>query len=159
MASQAKRMDFSKDRKADCAGMSSRWTPLRKAAYALHGIQEVQAKDLPGTRVAVLDSQLDERGINNTQAILDGLRRSWKRQIVVESVFYQQYSAVQQLRMLAQTSVLISNVGSRSFRMLFLPEGAQVCTAWKAFRVYPKHALGHGASGLQQVHAHFDQLL
>lgn len=30
--------------------------------------------------------------------------------------------------MLAETSVLVTNVGSRSFRMAFLPPGAQVPT-------------------------------
>lgn len=44
----------------------------------------------------------------------------------VNKVFYQQYTAVEQVRMLAETSVLVTNVGSRSFRMAFLPPGAKV---------------------------------
>ena len=49
----------------------------------------------------------------------------WKQHKSNE-VFYQQHSAVEQLKMLASTSVLISNVGSRAFRMVFMPRGAQV---------------------------------
>ena len=49
----------------------------------------------------------------------------WKQHESSE-VFFQQYSAVEQLKLLAGTSVLISNVGSRAFRMVFMPLGAQV---------------------------------
>lgn len=121
MAPEAVRMDFAPERGADCSGTPSRWTALRTAAFALQGIPTRRAENLPETRVVLLD----ERGMHNTQNILDTLRRTWKRHIT-ESVFFQQYSAMQQLHMLSQTSVLITNVGSRSFRMVFLPEGAKV---------------------------------
>jgi hypothetical protein len=33
----------------------------------------------------------------------------------------------EQLQLLSKTTVLISNIGSASFRQIFLPDGAHVC--------------------------------
>ena len=37
------------------------------------------------------------------------------------------FAGKEQLELLSHTTVLVSTIGSRSFRMALLPDGAQVC--------------------------------
>lgn len=67
-------MDFVPGSDANCAGSPNRWQPLRDAAFSLHGIHPLPATELNGTKISVMDSLIEERGIENTKAVLNALR-------------------------------------------------------------------------------------
>lgn len=75
MAPKATRMDFVVGSEANCAGTPNRWQPLRDAVFALHNINPVPAREQEKTRISVMDSFLDERGMANTDELLHELRK------------------------------------------------------------------------------------
>lgn len=76
--------------------------------------------------VLILDGQpeTEKRMFANAEAAATNLRRALPN-IEVQVTRISELSGPDQLTLLSRTTVLISNIGSRSFRLLFLPDGAQ----------------------------------
>lgn len=110
---------------AMCA--AERFTPLRAAAYRRYGIPHVPAPQLPGPpRVVVLGrSEKESRRFIDAAATVAALRSAFP-DAQVEYVELMEASPEEQVQLLARTSVLVTTVGSASFRLLFLPDGASV---------------------------------
>jgi hypothetical protein len=99
---------------------------MRDLAYHRAGIPHIPAAQLSRQRVTLLMNVAGEpRGMPNVERIVPDLRRSFPSlDFVQEQMMHM--NATAQLRAVAATSVLVTNVGSRSFRLLFLPDGAHV---------------------------------
>ena len=110
---------------AMCA--AERFAPLRAAAYARYGITHVAAPALPGPpRVVVLGrSEKESRRFIDAAATVAALQRALP-EAAVEYVELMEASPEEQMALLSRTSVLVTTVGSASFRLLFLPDGAAV---------------------------------
>jgi len=100
----------------------------RRIASRLSGVPIMHVTALRGpTRVLILArSSADKRTILNVPTLVDALRARFAGRVDVRSSKLRYLSARAQLRHLASVSVLITTVGSASFRMLYLPAGAHV---------------------------------
>lgn len=102
-----------------------RWMMMRDTAYGIARVKHVPAAQQKA-RVLFLEHLPDERrAVLNMPEVLDALHQRFA-DINVDSIPMSTMSADQQLRELSSTTILISNVGSASFRMVYLPTGAQV---------------------------------
>ena len=123
------------------SGVGKRWTPLgwrtricerssfrdlRDLAYALNGVAHVPAPQQPRLVISFIYKQPgDKRRMLLDDAVLRALQRRYPQaEVAVHD--YMLESADAQLAWLSRTSILVTNVGSPSFRLLFLPDGAQV---------------------------------
>ena len=113
-----------KDGPAACT--QQQWQPMRDLAYQRAGIAHIPAALLAPQRVTILVNSPDEpRGMPNIEQILPALRAQHPH-VDFKLEPMKERDAMEQMRVLAATSVLVTNVGSRSFRLVYLPDGAHV---------------------------------
>ena len=104
---------------------SSNYQRLRDTAYAKFGINRVRAAALP-PHVLIIDGAPGERRhLKNISAVQDDLQLRFPG-ATFEYQVISQLSAAEQLYRLSNATVLVSNIGSRSFRLIFLQDGASV---------------------------------
>eukprot|EP00892_Ulva_mutabilis_P012456 jgi/Ulvmu1/9583/UM054_0013.1 len=99
------------------------FSAMRDVAYRLHGLQVASAPDLEPF-VLFLDGQPKEkRHLTNADAIIPSLKKQFPG-VRMEHVQISKHPLQKQLELLSQATVAISNIGSRSFRLIYLPNGA-----------------------------------
>ena len=100
-----------------------RFRRLRNSAYAAAGILPGPARAC-APRVLVLNGRTgDKRGLLNVRNVADTLRAAFpEAHVSVRTIA--DLTARQQLEELSETTVLVSNIGSRSFRLALLRDGA-----------------------------------
>ena len=127
-------------REALLSGMSNRWwttegeackraqySALRDHAWSIYGIQPKAARK-PADRIRMtflIKAESDRRQMLVGPEVLDAVRTNFPQIDIDLQVASAQEQSVQ-LRWLAETDIFVSNIGSASFRMLYLPDGAQV---------------------------------
>ena len=101
------------------------WRPLRTLAYDRCGVAlPSSVAEQPRPRVVLLGrNEFDKRHILNADSLVTELRAALPG-VAVDRVVFQDLSPTEQLRELAATTVLVSTIGSASFRLVFLPDGA-----------------------------------
>jgi hypothetical protein len=124
-----------------------RWQPLRELAYERMGVQHTPAALQGVPRITLLDAPGERRAVLNAATAADALRARFPS-ADVRLVVMRELSAEQQLHVLSQTSVFVSNIGSRSFRLLYLPDGAQVRAGLR--RCQPAALPACGAASLRR---------
>ena len=99
---------------------------MRDHAHALNGIVAPQRAPSDRVRLAVvLKATSDRRQLIVPPAVVRAVREKFP-QVDVELHTAAQEDEGAQLSWLARTDILVSNLGSASFRMMLLPDGAQV---------------------------------
>ena len=112
------------------------WRAIRAHAYAAAGIPHVATSAQPRPRVVFLGGNPltappERRQIVNERALIATTRARFPHAEVVVSEM-RDLTPRQQLAELARTTVLVSPLGSKSFRMVLMPDGAQVRSdEWK----------------------------
>jgi hypothetical protein len=105
---------------------SSRFRDMRDTAYALHGVPHVPAAQQERVVLSILvKAPGDKRRMVVPGAAVAAVRAKHPG-ITVEWHETETEAAAVQLSWLARTSILVGNIGSNSFRLVFLPDGAQV---------------------------------
>jgi Glycosyltransferase 61 len=105
------------------------WRAMRAHAYAAASLPLRAAADLEGPRVVILGGNPasgvpDVRQILNERALVASLRVRLPG-VDIDVVEMGDLSVAQQLEEISRTTVLVSTLGSKSFRMVMLPDGAQ----------------------------------
>eukprot|EP00892_Ulva_mutabilis_P012457 jgi/Ulvmu1/9584/UM054_0014.1 len=96
---------------------------MRDVAYRLHGLQVSSAPDLEPFVLFLDGKPREKRHLTNAGAIIPTLKKKFPG-VRMEHVQISEYSLQKQLELLSQATVVISNIGSRSFRLIYLPNGA-----------------------------------
>jgi Glycosyltransferase 61 len=107
------------------------WRVMRAHAYASAGLRLRTAAELPRPRIVILggnpkSSHPERRQIINKDQLIPALRTRFSG-VDIDVVEMRDLSVPQQLAELSRTSVLVSPLGSKSFRLVMLPDGAQAC--------------------------------
>jgi hypothetical protein len=103
-----------------------RFQPMREIAYSQVGIQHIAVRHQPQLKVTYLDTMPGERrSILNLHKLVDAMQHRFPT-VKMNVMQPRLMSADEQTRQLSETSILVSNIGSRSFRLIFLPDGARV---------------------------------
>jgi hypothetical protein len=102
------------------------FTSLRGVALSSFHIQHTPVKQQKTPVVTILSKEIavERRGIVNEDALVEGLRQKFP-EASVEIHAMRHMTKDAQLEVLARTTILVSNIGSASFRLLFLPDNAQ----------------------------------
>jgi hypothetical protein len=103
---------------------------MRDIAYEEAGVTHIPAIEQPQQVITILarDVKVERRGILNLDEISAALTDAFPdASVEVHWMKRDSLSPSEQLDVLARTTVLVSNIGSASFRMIYLPDGAQVC--------------------------------
>ena len=123
---------------------AARWRAQRDLAYALAGIKHVPAHEPKRAKVSVIWKGPSERQrLFIGQDVLDLIGNRFP-DIDLEMHDVMRESAAAQMAWLARTSILITNIGSPSYRLMYLPDGAQArrcsacvpCLQVSAARIY-----------------------
>ena len=102
------------------------WQAQRDHAYRLNAVPHVPVADQARTLISILyKPKRDKRRAIFSASVLAAVRARWP-DADVEVHDGMSETADAQLAWLSRTSVLITNVGSAGFRLLYLPDGAQV---------------------------------
>lgn len=121
------------------SGVGKRWTnfrtrvcekssfrDMRNLAYAVNSIPHVPAPQQPRLVISfVYKQQDDKRRMIVDNDVIQSLQERWPdAELGVHDYILE--DADTQLAWLSRTSILVTNIGSPSFRLLYLPDGAQV---------------------------------
>eukprot|EP00892_Ulva_mutabilis_P012436 jgi/Ulvmu1/9565/UM053_0054.1 len=99
------------------------FTAMRDVAYRNHGLKVTAAPELKPF-VLFLDGQKRERRhLTNAARLLPKLKKAFPG-VRMEHVMISRHPLKRQLELLSKATVLVSNIGSRSFRLIYLPNGA-----------------------------------
>jgi hypothetical protein len=112
---------------ADSTAVCSRgrFQPMRDVAFSQAGIQHIAVRHQPKIKVTYLDTQPGERRtIVNLHELVAAMQRRFPA-VKMNIMLPQSMAAEEQMRELSDTTILVSNVGSRSFRLVFLPDGGR----------------------------------
>eukprot|EP00892_Ulva_mutabilis_P006235 jgi/Ulvmu1/3984/UM183_0003.1 len=97
---------------------------MRELAYRNHGLQVPSVADLEPF-VLILDGQpRDKRHFTNADVVIPKLQKAFPG-VRMEHVIISAHPLEEQLeRYLSKATVVVSSIGSRSFRLIYLPNGA-----------------------------------
>ena len=105
------------------------WRAMRAHAYAAAAVAHVPAPLQPTQQVTIFGSNAaaveESRRLLNDEELAAELRRALPAANVTV-VEIADLAVDEQIAVLARTTLLISMLGSKSFRLAFLPDGAQV---------------------------------
>jgi hypothetical protein len=105
---------------------AGRFKPLRQAAYEAYSISPLPVNKLDRTRITILGkSEQETRQFLEVDKAIAALTKSFL-EVEVTYVEMMDMPPSKQAKILSETSVLITAVGSASFRLLLLPDGAAV---------------------------------
>ena len=100
---------------------------MRSHAWGRHGIlpRATPRKADPIRMSVLLKPEADKRRLFVPQNVLDAARKKYP-QLDIRLHTGSEEEEGAQLNWLSRTDILVTNIGSASFRMLYLPDGAQV---------------------------------
>lgn len=105
-----------------CAGPG--FIMQQRIAHRNAGIKHRSVSQLPISKVLFGDKPLDDkRRIVNLLETVDHLRKRFPR-VQFKSLIMSDLDSQEQLEELSQTSIFVTPIGSSSFRLIYLPEGA-----------------------------------
>ena len=115
-----------------CRGKA--FAAVREHAQRLLGIAARPPRK-PSSRVRLaflIKNEGDNRRMLVPPAVLQAVRRTFPT-VDIELHHAQDEAEDVQVQWLSRTDILVSNIGSNSFRMIYLPDGAQVRSATTLF--------------------------
>eukprot|EP00892_Ulva_mutabilis_P004473 jgi/Ulvmu1/2398/UM131_0010.1 len=101
------------------------WRSMRALAYGNNGVPHVPAASLKPLVVLLDGHENERRQFENGEAMAEELQRELPG-VEVQWLVISALTSKEQIELLARTTVLVSTIGSRSFRLVYLPDGAQM---------------------------------
>eukprot|EP00892_Ulva_mutabilis_P012438 jgi/Ulvmu1/9567/UM053_0056.1 len=99
------------------------FTAMRDVAYRNFGLKVAAAPDLEPF-VLFIDGQPHERRhLTNAKELLPTLRKTFPG-VRMQHAEISRYPLEEQLELLSKATIVVSNIGSRSFRLIYVPNGA-----------------------------------
>lgn len=117
---------------------------VRDHAWSMYGIAPKPVRK-PADRIRMtflIKSETDRRQMIVPPEVMDAVHTNFPQIDIDLQVASVQEQAVQ-LQWLANTDIFVSNIGSASFRMLYLPDGAQVSSVCCAVMSRRHHEMPH----------------
>ena len=102
------------------------WQAQRDHAYRLNAVQHTPVREQTRMLISVLyKPEGDKRRLLIGPSVVRAVQRQYPgADVEVHNAMNEEPDA--QLQWLSRTSILVTNIGSASFRLLYLPDGAQV---------------------------------
>lgn len=142
-------MDWTRDGDETRICKFSKFRQMRDLAYSLFDVPHVPAPEQERIVLSiVVKLEGDKRRMIVPKEVTDAVQRRWPH-VDVELHPVANEDVDVQMNWLSRTSIFVANIGSPSFRMVYLPDGAQVRTAFAAL-ICPGAYTGRGHSLLRR---------
>jgi hypothetical protein len=120
-------MDWTDDGDSTRVCKYSKFQQMRDLAFSLFDVPHVPVKEKERVVLSIIMKlKNDKRKLNVPNHVTRAVQEKYP-EIDIEFHPVQNEATNVQVNWLQRTSILVANIGSPSFRMVYLPDGAQVC--------------------------------